>query len=116
MGGESFKEKKQILKSKPTKVSKGGVVPGTTFGALQDASVIKKVENKTKKPFKAASFKPVKVKGTKTPFGLKPLSCKPAYMYATPKYLTDNTRPAKQYKPQGFPTEQFLKIPRQPNI
>lgn len=113
MAQESFGgEKKKILKSKITKESKGVKVPGTTFGALADTSVIKKVEKKTKKSFKPADFKQVRVKGTKKPFGLNPTTCKPAYMYPTPKYLMDNTRPKKVYKPQGFATEQFLKIPK----
>lgn len=113
MGETAFGEKKKILKSKPTKESKGAKVPTTTYGAIGDGSVIKQAEKKTKKPFKAGNFKNVKVKGTKKPFGFKPLPCKPVYMYHTPKYLADNTRSKQNYKPQGFPTEQFLKIPRE---
>jgi hypothetical protein len=111
---DGFGEKKEIVKSKPTAESKGKKVPTTTYGGLNDTAVIKKVEKKTKKAFKAGTFKKVKVVGTKTPFGLKPLKCKPAYMYATPKYLTDNTRTKSKFKPRGYAAESFLKIPRTP--
>lgn len=108
-----FGEKKEIVKSKPTAESKGKKVPSTTYGALDDSAVIKKVEKKTKKSFKAGVFKQVKVKGTKTPFGLKPVN-KPAYMYATPKFMVNNTVAKAKFKPRGFAAETFLKIPRTP--
>lgn len=111
--GNMIGQKKKILRSKPTALSVGKKVPTTVFGALDDASVIKKTELKTKKKFKMGELKPQVVKGTNTPFGLKPLPCKPAYMYATPKYLVNNTRSkSEEYKPLGFPTEKFLSFPR----
>lgn len=111
--GNKIGQQKKILQSKPTAQSKGKKVSSTVFGALDDPSVIKKTELKTKKKFCMGDFKPKPQKGTKTPFGMKPLDCKPVYMYATPKYLTDNTRSqAEKYKPQGFPTEKFLSFPR----
>jgi len=115
MGEEDgFGEKKEIVKSKPTAKSKGQKVPTTTYGALNDTAVIKKTERKTKRPFKAGNFKEVKVKGTKTPFGMKPVTCKPAYMYATPKYLVNNTIAKAKFKPRGYAAETFLKIHRTP--
>lgn len=111
--GNKIGQQKKILQSKPTAQSKGTKVPTTVFAALDDASVIKKTELKTGKKFKLGDFKPQPQKGTKTPFGLKPLHCKPSYMFATAKYLTDNTRSqSEKYKPQGFPTEKFLSFPR----
>lgn len=111
--GNKIGRQKKVLRSKPTPLSKGKKVPCTVFGALDDASVIKKTEKKTNKKFKLGDFKPSPPKGTKTPYGFKPLDCKPAVMYATPKYLCDNTRSqAEKYKPQGFPTEKFLSFPR----
>ena len=111
--GNKIGQQKKVLQSKPTALSLGKKVPSTVFGALDDASVIKKTEKKTGKKFKLGDFKPTPQKGTKTPFGFKSLHCKPSAMYATPKYLVDNTRSqAEKYKPQGFATEKFLSFPR----
>lgn len=111
--GNKIGQQKKILQSKPTAQSKGKKVPATVYGALNDASVINKVESKTGKKFKTGDFKSQKVKGSTTPFGLKPVKCKPAMIYATPKYLVDNTRSqSENYKPLGFPSEKFLSFPR----
>lgn len=112
--GNKFGEKKKILKSKPTKKSIGKEVPTTVFGGIADSFTNKKLKQKTHgKDIKTGTFKEVKMKGTKTPFGLKPLPCKPAYMFATAKYLVDNTHShSDKYKPQGFAAEKFLSFPR----
>lgn len=111
--GNKIGQQKKILQSKPTALSLGKKVPTTVYGALDDASVIKKVEKKTGKKFNLGDFKPQPQKGTKKPFGFQPVKCKPAMMYATPKYLVDNSRSqSENYKPLGFPTEKFLSFPR----
>jgi hypothetical protein len=107
------KEKQKILKSKPTPLSKGKIVPSTVYGGLDNAYVNKKVERRSGKKVKLGSFKPIAAKGTKTPFGLKKLPCRPVFHYQTPKNITDNTRSkSEKYKPKGFPTEKFLSFPR----
>lgn len=107
------KQGEKILKSKKTALSKGEKVPSTVYAGLNDSSVIRKTEKKTKKAFNLGSFKPAIVKGTKTPFGLKKLPCRPVVHFQTPKSIVDNTSSTRgKYKAKGFPTEKFLSFPR----
>ena len=106
-------EKKKILQSKPTALSKGKVVPTTVYGGLNDAYVNKKLERKTKKKISLCSFKAVKTECTDKPYGLKKLPCRPVMLYQTPKNIVDNTRSmSEKYKSKGFATEKFLSFPR----
>lgn len=107
------KEKQKILKSKPTPLSKGKIVPSTVYGGLDNARVNAKVERKTGKKIKLGMFKPTNTKGTLRPFGLKKLSCRPVMHFQTPKNIVDNTRSKNEkYQAKGFPTEKFLSFPR----
>ncbi len=110
---DSKGEKKKILQSKPTALSKGKIVPTTVYGGLDNAYVNSKLKRKTGTSLKLGMFKLNPATGTKTPFGLKRLPCRPVVHYQTAKDIVDNTRSKSgKYKPKGFPTEKFLSFPR----
>lgn len=110
-GKEDKKEK--LLKSKKTALSQGKIVPSTVYGGLDDAYVNNKLKKRTGKSMNLCGFKPAIAKGTKTPYGLKKLPCRPVFHFQTPKNIVDNTRSqSEKYKAKGFPTEKFLSFPR----